>query len=512
MIRWIVVMLAAFLSCDVLAASADYYTVEEIAPPPDVVPECGGLSVLPDGRVVAVFHHGEVYIYTPSTKSWQQFAEGLHDPMGVLAISPREILVTQRPELTRLIDTDGDGVADRYECVSDAWGISGNYHEFASGVVRDGEGSLYVPVSNGSNGSVPRYEVRGTFNPAGYVHSSHFSAVPYRGWVLKIATDGVITPLACGLRQPNGIGFDPQGRLFITDNQGDWIGTSKLHQVKPGRFYGHAPSLVWRDDFKPGRTVDELDQMRTEGTVLFPHAILANSPGQPVWDTTGGKFGPFAGQLFVTEHNIPRLLRVMLEEVSGELQGAATTFYEGPPLRAGSHRLAFAPDGSLWIGQSERQQGWPAGAGIQRLTWTSKTPLDIAEMHLTDRGFTLAFTLPVDPASLSTPAAIAARRYYYQYHEEYGSPQTDIHPVVTTDLHLSEDGKTLSFAVDTLLPGYIYEFTLNGIKAVQGTTLAHKLICYTANRLRDGSTAPVPRPPPTGEVRGSGKDKSKLED
>jgi len=138
MIRWIVVMLAAFLSCDVLAASADYYTVEEIAPPPDVVPECGGLSVLPDGRVVAVFHHGEVYIYTPSTKSWQQFAEGLHDPMGVLAISPREILVTQRPELTRLIDTDGDGVADRYECVSDAWGISGNYHEFASGVVRDG--------------------------------------------------------------------------------------------------------------------------------------------------------------------------------------------------------------------------------------------------------------------------------------------------------------------------------------------------------------------------------------
>src|SRR4051812_23211423 len=66
------------------------YSVEDIAPPDNVVPECGGLSFLPDGRLVAVFHHGEVYFYTPATKTWKLFAEGLHDPMGVLAISPTE--------------------------------------------------------------------------------------------------------------------------------------------------------------------------------------------------------------------------------------------------------------------------------------------------------------------------------------------------------------------------------------------------------------------------------------
>ena len=39
----------------------------------------------------------------------------------------------QRPELTRVKDTDGDGTADEYETVFDGFGMSGNYHEFAFG-------------------------------------------------------------------------------------------------------------------------------------------------------------------------------------------------------------------------------------------------------------------------------------------------------------------------------------------------------------------------------------------
>lgn len=501
--------LLLFAGATQAANYTDYYELQDIATPPDLVPECGGISFLPDGRLVAVFHHGEVYFYEPQTKTWKLFAQGIHDPMGVLAISPREILVTQRPEITRLTDSTGAGVADGYECFSDVWGLSGNYHEFAMGIVRDKEGNFYVPVSNGSNGSVPRYEVRGRFNPDGYVETSHFSAVPYRGWILKFSPEGKMTPVACGFRQPNGLVLDPQGRLFCTDNQGDWVGTSKLFHVEQGKFYGHAPSLAWREDFKKGRTLEELDKMRTEGSVLFPHAILANSPGQPVVDQTGGKFGPFAGQMIVTEFNIPRLLRVMLEEVHGQVQGATTTFFEGGGLRAGNHRLAFAPDGSLWVAQSERKQGWPAGAGIQRLVWKGETPLDVSEMHLTDTGFEFAFTKPVDPASVNVATAYQARRYYYQYHEEYGSPQTDIHPVGVKAIQVSPDGKRVKLDVDALTPGYIYEFTLHDVKAADGTPLLNKLICYTVNTLRDGSVAPVPRPPVTGKTEGSGKDKPK---
>ena len=491
------------------AAHSDYYTVEDIATPADLVPECGGIAFLPDGRLVAVFHHGEVYFYNPSTREWKLFAQGLHCPLGVLPISDREILVTQRPELTRLVDTDGDGVADKYECVSDAWGLSGNYHEFPLGVVRDRDGNLFVPVSNGSNGSVPRYEVRGRFNPDGYTQASHFSAVPYRGWMLKFAPDGAMTPYACGFRQPNGAVIDPQGRLFVTDNQGDWVGTSKLHLVLSGKFYGHPPSLAWREDFVKGRSVDGLDRLRTEGVVLFPHAIIANSPGQPVFDLTNGKFGPFGGQMLLPEFNIPRLLRVMLEEVHDEVQGACVPFYDGAPLRAGGIRLAFAPDGSLWSGQSERKEGWPAGAGIQRIVWNGKVPLDVSEMHLTNTGFELAFTKPLDPACVTDPGAYNARRYYYQYHEIYGSPQTDIHPVGISHIQLSADGRRLKFDADSLNAGYIYEFTLKGFKAADGVEILNPLIAYTANILQDGSVAPIPRPAPTGESKGTGHDKPK---
>ena len=50
----------------------------------------------------------------PKTGSWKLFADGLHTPLGVLALSDREILVSQRPELTLLGGLDGDGVADQY--------------------------------------------------------------------------------------------------------------------------------------------------------------------------------------------------------------------------------------------------------------------------------------------------------------------------------------------------------------------------------------------------------------
>ena len=489
-------------------APGRYYEVENIATPPGVGPSCGGLSFLPDGRLVAAFDHGEVCIYDPASGRWKKFAEGLHTPLGVLAISDREILVCQRPELTRLVDTTGNGEADLYECVTDQWGLSGNYHEFAYGPVRDSQGNLYVALGSASSGGVARYEVRGRFNPDGALFGAHamFSVVPYRGWVIRIAPDGEMLPIACGFRQPNGIVLDPEGRVFVTDNQGDWVGTSKLHYIEQGGFYGHPSGLAWRSDWHGQPTVLQLDRMRREGTVLFPHAILANSPGEPVVDVTQGKFGPFAGQMFVTEFNVPRLLRVMLEEVAGALQGAVTPFYDGSPLRSGNIRLAFAPDGSLWVGQSERRLGWPADQGIQRVKWKGETPMDVLAVHLTPTGFEFTFTRPVDAAGALRTESYAVRRYYYLYQADYGSPRVDIHNVQVSHVTRSEDGLRVSLDVDELRAGYIYEFGLNGLRATDGAPLVNPLVAYTANRLRDGSARPIPWPPPTGDRAGTGGD------
>lgn len=143
----------------------DYYQIETIATPPGLAAETGGIAFMPDGRLVACFHRGEVYTYDVAKKTWKLFAEGLHDPLGVVALSNTEIAVMQRPELTRIRDTDGDGVADEYSTITDDFGMTGNYHEFAFGPVLDKDGNFLIALNVASNGAGVRHEMRGTFNP-----------------------------------------------------------------------------------------------------------------------------------------------------------------------------------------------------------------------------------------------------------------------------------------------------------------------------------------------------------
>src|SRR5690606_11158774 len=101
---------------------------------------------------------------------------------------------------------------------------------------------------------------------------------------------------------------------------------------------------------------------------------LSRSASEPVWDTTGGKFGPFAGQCFVGELTNSLIMRVQLEEVKGRTQGACFEFRRG--FASGVNRLEFAPDGSLFVAQTNR--GWGSVGGqphaLQRLVYTGQVP------------------------------------------------------------------------------------------------------------------------------------------
>jgi glucose/arabinose dehydrogenase len=471
------------------------YTVETIKMPEGLTCETGGLDFLPDGRLVACFIRGEVMIYDPKSKQWTLFAEGLHEPLGILAVSNTEILVMQRPELTRIKDTDGDGKADVYEKVTDDFGLSGNYHEFNYGPVKDKKGNLFIALNAASPGGAVNPEIRGHLNPLGRDAQSGlyemYSVVPYRGWVMKLSPDGKLHPYASGMRSPNGLGFDQQGNLFVADNQSDWVETSTLYHVEEGNFYGHPASLVWNKDWKDknpfAMPIEELDQLRKKAAVLFPQGIMANSPSQPLCDVTEGKFGPFKGQLFIGEMNRDRIVRVMLEKVGGEFQGACIPFIDGHGLRKGNNRLAFAPDGSLWVGQIA--YGWGGDLGIQRIVYKGKAPVDIYSMNLTKDGFDLTFTQPVNKAEALNPDNYKFRHYYYKYQrksKDQGvdhSDQKDVQDVGVADLKISSDQKKIAIKLAGLKAGYVYELKLGKLTSKEGTPLANKLICYTLNKL-----------------------------
>jgi glucose/arabinose dehydrogenase len=492
-----ILAIASLLFINVAVAQVkESYTVETIALPDGLTGETGGVATLPDGRVVACFIRGEIMIYTPATKQWKLFANGLHEPLGILVVNNSEFIVMQRPELTRIKDTDGDGLADVYEKVSDDFGMSGNYHEFNYGPVQDKDGNLFISLNTASPGGKVKPQLRGQFNANGRDMQpglyEMYSVVPYRGWVMKLAPGGKLQPYASGMRSPNGLGFDLDGNLFVTDNQSDWVETSALYHIKEGNFYGHPASLVWKKDWD-GRNplsmpIEELEKMKTKAAVLFPQGIMANSPSQPLCDATLGKFGPFAGQLFIGEMNRDRIVRVMLEKVGGELQGACIPFIDGHGLRKGNNRLAFAPDGSLWVGQIA--YGWSGDIGLQHITYNGKPPVDVCTMNLTTNGFDLTFTQPISEAAAINLENYKFRSYYYKYRRKDknegadNSIQSDLQSVPVTNVKLSADHKKVSLTLGTLKPGgYIYELKLGDITSQSGEPLANKLICYTLNRL-----------------------------
>ena len=212
---------SAFVLCQLGYAQQEHkaaYTVETIEMPKGLTAQTGGIDFLPDGRLVACFMRGEVMTYNHSRKEWKLFAQGLHYPLGILAISNTEILVMQIPNLVRLKDTDGDGDADLYENATSDFGISGNYHEFNYGPAKDKAGNLFIALNCASSGGGVRPIVRGELNPNGREgmdgRRQMFSVVPYRGWVLQLSPDGKLHPYASGFRSPNGLGFDLKGNLF----------------------------------------------------------------------------------------------------------------------------------------------------------------------------------------------------------------------------------------------------------------------------------------------------------
>ncbi|HXG61366.1 MAG TPA: hypothetical protein VNO22_08330 [Planctomycetota bacterium] len=442
------------------ASEPYYYRLETVRLPPGLVLEVGGMMFARDGTLLVCTRRGEVWKMKDGT--WSLFASGLHEPLGLWAEDPADVAVVQRTELTRLRDTDGDGVADLYEALSRGWNPVARPTAYAFGPIRDAEGNFW-----GATAAQGAREGR------------------YLGWCFKVTPEGEFIPWASGLRTPNGLGFDREGRLFVTDNQGEYVGTSALYAIRRGAFYGHPHSLS-SDPEMAGRaespTLEELDARRTLPAVQFPHGLLGRSPSQPLVDATGGKFGPFEGQFFVGDQSSCILIRVALETVEGEPQGACFPFRSG--FQSGNNRLAWGPDGVLWVGQTDRGFGAVGGRpfGLERVTWTGRVPFEILDVRARPDGFELRFTRPADRAVAARPEAYSIQRYHYLYHATYGSPQADVTPVAVREARVSEDGRRVALVLGELVERKIYEIHLRGVRAEDGAPLLHGEAYYTLNR------------------------------
>lgn len=425
--------------------------------------EVGGLGYLKDGSLLIGTRRGEIWrLAQPLDESFARFelslwAKGLHEITGMLVVGA-DVYVAQRPELTVVSDSDGDGRADRFRTYCAEWGISGDYHEYAFGPVRDAAGNFYLTLNLGFAGG-------------------HQSRVPYRGWCVKVDRHGRLEPVATGLRSPNGVGINPAGDVFYCDNQGEWVASCKMHHVKPGEFYGHPAGLRWRKDASAQAPEP------VPPCIWFPYGRMSQSASQPVWDVTDGKFGPFAGQCFVGDQTQSLVMRVALEKVNGHYQGACFHFRRG--FDCGVNRLEFAPDGSLFVGMTSRGWGSVGGRpdGLQRLVYTGKTPFEVHRVALKAEGFEVHFTQPVDASKAAAPAAYGLQSYRYNYWANYGSPEVDRRPVTIAAVHVAPDARSVLLEVPGLVAGRVYEIALDGVRSQFGKPLLHTEAFYTLNHL-----------------------------
>ncbi|MCE9594345.1 MAG: DUF1080 domain-containing protein [Planctomycetes bacterium] len=453
-----------------------YYRVDYLTPPDGARVEVGGMDFLPDGRLVVSTRRGQVWLVSnplaadPRDAKFQLFAEGLQEGLG-LSVIDGAIYLLQRSELSILRDTDGDDRCDRIDTVCDRWGVSGHYHEFAFGLPRDAAGNFFVSL-NVSFGDPQWWHGRST--------------VPYRGWVVRVAPDGTLTPWASGFRSPCGIGTNAEGDLFVTENQGDWMPACPLFHIEQGGFYGHPASLNWTDEYrrdsKKASDTEPPTNPRKPAALWIPYD-WSRSAAQMVPDTTG-KFGPFEKQLFIAELTNGLVLRADLEKVQGVYQGAVFPFRQ----HVGSAvRLKFASDGTLFCGFTDRGWGGQApGDGVARVRWTERTPFEIEHVKLAADGFTLTFTKPLSLAAGLMPGAYHIQSYDYDYWWEYGSPVRRAKAHVPKTIAMSADRKSLILGGLGLEPGRVVRMSIDAVTDADGAPLLHNEFAYTINQLVDG--------------------------
>lgn len=490
------------------AKEEDFFKIMRVSSPEGNILEVGGLCMLPDGNLAVTTRRGDIYIVENPTSPrpyFRKFASGLHEVLGV-AYKNGSLYCVQRGELTKLTDTNRDGKADVFETVY-AWPLSGNYHEYSFGPKIAPDGSFFVTLNLGF--------------PGDWWHP--LSMVPWRGWALNIKEDGTMEPWAAGLRSPCGISMI-DGELFYTDNQGDWVAAGSIMPLKKGTFAGHPASLVWdtaanspvhvkqdqifskinpRMEFdKEGRPVKpqniinekfltkaDMKQSLPElqlPAVWLPHAVLGISTSEIV-KIPEGVFGPFAGQLLVGDQGQSILSRVFLEKVNGELQGASWMFRSG--FQSGVVRLAWANDGSLFVGETNR--GWgsagDANQGLQRLVWNNRTPFEMRTVKAMPDGFEIEFTKPVDKKYAEDIASYNVESFTYKYHAVYGSPTVNNLRHTIRGVKLSADGMRARIIVNNLRKNYIHTITLDGIRDKENSySLIHPVVYYTLNNIPEG--------------------------
>ncbi len=408
------------------AASNQPYVIEKV-PLPLPNPwnrnvRLAGFDFFSDGRAAFCTFDGDVWLARGIEGKlkhvrWRRFAWGLHEPMS-LQIVKDEIYVFGRGGIWKLIDRDGDEVADSYEMFCNQFSQTAETREFANDMQKTPDGRFILAKAGQSS------TTQGIHN----------------GSILEVSADGKqVRVIAGGLRQPF-IGYHAVDETITTsDQQGHWVPSTPLHVVQPGAHYGFIPT-----------NVKGLDHPKpiTEPLCWIPHFV--NQSGASQMTNSDPRFGPLSGRMLHLGFNRPELFCVYPD---GN-QGAVASFLTG--FDTGTLKMAVHPkDGQLYLTGFKI---WGTVAeritGFYRVRYTGKGVLEVPEeVRSAKRGVLLRFSFPVDRSIASSFGSYNVDRWNYQRTSSYGSGHFKLdgspgqESLAVSSIALSEDGQSVFLGI-----------------------------------------------------------------
>lgn len=447
---------AAISTQGILSQSPDAYVVDEIPLP---VPNpwkrnvrLADLAFLNDqGDAAAVTFDGDVWLVSGlkgdlEKVTWKRFASGLHEPMSIVS-RQGEIFVFDRNGIIKLVDTNGDQEADRYETFCNLFAQTAETREFPNSMKLGPDGSFYL--SKGGQ--------------EGTTYGKH------NGTVLKVAPDGKsFEVIGHGLRQPF-IGVNPKtGLVTASDQQGNYVPSTPIQIIEKNQFYGHLPTIAPEEQYK---------EPIAEPLVWIPHPVNPSGATQ-TW-LIDAKMGPVNGELIHVGYNRPELFRVLMNTRFQRPQAAVMSFsrdFDFGPLNA----TVNPADGQLYV---MGFQVWGTTAkklsGLVRLRYTDKPRVLLKEVTPTDKGLLLHFNAKLNEKLATDPANYSAERWNYKRTHDYGSPHLKLDGstgqewITPSSAYLSQDGMSVLVGIPDMKAG-VHQMRIGwGLESADGLKAAN---------------------------------------
>lgn len=433
-----------------------------------------GMALRSPDRLVFTTWDGELVelplgsLGQPGVPPFRKVARGLSEPMG-LAVHQGRVFVSEKNQLTELIDQDGDGAFETLRCVAHDWPATLDYHEYLFGLEPQGD-SLYFAAS-------VAMAIRDRTN----------LQAPLRGSLWKVQMEtGEQTLVAGGLRTPNGLGQGPEGTLLVTDNQGEWLPGNKLIVASQDAFYQFRSRPPWHPMDRP---------VAAPPAVWLPQGEIAASPTQPVLLPEG--WGPYTGQVLMGDATYGGLQRAFLEKVEGEWQGAAFHFSQG--FRHLFNRLLLTPKGDLMAGGIARGKDWDFIRNVSGLTWIRYQHQPVFEpiaARIRSNGLEIEWTEPLAEGEGWNPAAYSVSRWGYQATQTYGGQKIRHRVCEVRSASVSSDRRRVFLEMPDLIEGEVIHVRMSErLASDSGRPLRTGELWYTANRIPKAMPGTVVSPP-----------------